>query len=205
MYTPTFNQFASQQEIVDFMQRYSFATLVSVQDGAPVATPLPFVVKYAGDKITLLSHIAKANPQSANLINQKVLVMFMEPHVYISPKNYEKRESVPTWNYIAVQAYGQCVALDSIEGKFSVLEETIKTYELDYLTQWNEISHDYKLKMLNGIIAFEIVVDDLKARKKLSQEKPEKAKESIINQLSHSNDKLANDVAAYMAAERKAH
>jgi transcriptional regulator len=203
MYTPSFNKFDNQQEIVDFMQRYSFATLVSVQDSVPVATPLPFVVKYVDDKITLLSHLAKVNPQAGNLIGQRVLVMFMEPHAYISPKNYEKRESVPTWNYIAVHAYGQCTALDNVEGKFSVLEETIKTYELDYLSQWNEIPHDYKLKMLNGIIAFEIVVDDVKARKKLSQEKPEKAKENIINQLSQSNDKPANDIAAYMAAERK--
>jgi len=203
MYAPAFNQFANQQEIVDFMQRYSFATLVSVLNGVPVATPLPFVVKYEDGKTILLSHLAKANPQTADLIGQRVLVIFMEPHAYISPKNYEKRESVPTWNYIAVHTYGQCAVLDNVEKKFSVLEETIKTYEPDYLSQWNGISHDYKLKMLNGIIAFEIVVDDIQARKKLSQEKPEKAKESIISQLSHSSDKLANDIAAYMAAERK--
>jgi len=203
MYTPSFNQFDNEQEIVAFMQRYSFATLVSVEDGVPVATPLPFVVKYEAGKITLLSHLAKANPQVQNLIGQKVLVIFMEPHAYISPKNYEKHESVPTWNYLAVHAYGKCTPLDSVEGKFSVLEETIKTYEAGYFAQWSEISNDYKLKMLNGIIAFEIHVDDIKARKKLSQEKPEKARDSIINQLSHSEDTLAQDIAAYMVASRK--
>jgi transcriptional regulator len=127
----------------------------------------------------------------------------MEPHAYISPKNYEKRESVPTWNYIAVHAYGECVALNSVESKLSILEATIKTYEAGYLAQWREISHDYKLKMLNGITAFEIQVDDIKARKKLSQEKPEVAKDSIITQLSHSEDTLQQNIAAYMAAARK--
>jgi transcriptional regulator len=203
MYTPSFNKFTNEQEAVVFMQRYSFATLVSVREGAPVATPLPFVIKYAEGKIKLLSHLAKANPQAENLTGQKVLVIFMEPHAYISPKNYEKRESVPTWNYIAVHAYGECVMLDSVEGKFLVLEETIKTYEADYFAQWSELSQDYKLKMMNGIIAFEILVDKMEARKKLSQEKPEQAKESIINNLSQSKDTLANDIAAYMAAEKK--
>jgi len=203
MYTPSFNKFTNEQEAVDFMQRYSFATLVSVQDGVPLATHLPFVVKYEDGKIILRSHLAKANPQSDNTIGTNVLVIFMEPHAYISPKNYEKRESVPTWNYLAVHAYGNCILIDGAENKAQLLEETIKAYEADYLSQWAELSQDFKLKMMNGILAFEVVVDRMEARKKLSQEKPKAAKESIINQLSHSEDTLAKDIAAYMAADKK--
>ena len=151
MYTPQFNKFTDDQEAVAFMQRYSFATLVSVQDGTPLATHLPFVVKYEDEKIILLSHIAKVNPQSSSVIGKEALVIFMEPHAYISPKNYEKLESVPTWNYLSVHAYGKCELIEGPEKKAGLLEQTIKFYEQDYLTQWDGISNDYKLRMMNGI------------------------------------------------------
>src|ERR1700760_3593497 len=98
MYILSFNRFEDRREVLNFMQRYSFASIVTVMDGLPVATHLPFLVKAEDDKIVLRSHFAKANPQAAASIGLKVLVIFTEPHAYISPKNYEKVESVPTWN-----------------------------------------------------------------------------------------------------------
>src|ERR1700753_608338 len=173
MYITPFNRFNDKQEVLGFMQRYSFASIITVMDGLPVATHLPFMVKVDGDQVILRSHFAKANPQAKASIGQKVLVIFTEPHAYISPKNYEKIESVPTWNYLAVHAYGNCTPLDSIEDKSTLLAETIKTFEDDYLKQWDSLPDDFKLKMMNGITAFEIVVDDLQAKAKLSQNRSE--------------------------------
>jgi transcriptional regulator len=62
MYIPSFNKFPNQQEAISFMQRYSFATIVTADDDVPVASHLPFLVELHGDKIVLLSHFAKANP-----------------------------------------------------------------------------------------------------------------------------------------------
>ncbi|MDB5026251.1 MAG: transcriptional regulator, partial [Mucilaginibacter sp.] len=102
MYIPSFNQFPNQQEAISFMQRYSFATIVTVKDGVPSATHLPFLVKETDGQVVISSHFAKANPQSADIIDNRALVIFTEPHAYISPKNYEKETNVPTWNYLAV-------------------------------------------------------------------------------------------------------
>ena len=198
MYIPAFNKFPNQQEAVGFMQAYSFATIVSVTDGLPVATHLPFIIKQEGDKVILSSHFAKANPQANELAGKKVLVIFTEPHAYISPKNYEKELNVPTWNYLAVHAYGTCKILEGEANKAAVLKEMIQSFESDYQQQWDNLPRDYKSKMMNGIIAFEIEVDDLQAKAKLSQNRSTIEQQNIIEYLDKSTDTTEKAIATYM-------
>ena len=200
MYIPSYNKFTDQHEAVKFMQRYSFATIVTVIKGVPIATHLPFLITQTDVNIILTSHFAKANPQAADIANRNALVIFAEPHAYISPKHYEKIENVPTWNYLAVHAYGKCVLLDGEENKKKVLSEMIGFYEADYLKQWDSLSEDFQRRMMKGIIAFEIIVDDLQAKKKLSQNKTEKERENIFNELNNAPDSNERDIAGYMAS-----
>jgi transcriptional regulator len=198
MYIPAFNKFEDLQQVINFMQRYSFATIVTVKDEIPVATHLPFLVKQQGDKIILSSHFAKANPQSSDINDINALVIFTEPHAYISPKNYEKDANVPTWNYLAVHAYGKCTLLEGEENKALLLKEMIQYYEKDYQQQWDSLPGDYKSKMMNGIVAFEMIVDDLQAKKKVSQNRSEKERENIVQDLARSQNSNEKDIAAYM-------
>lgn len=198
MYTPKLNLITDQQEAISFMQRYSFATIVTVSNGVPSATHLPFVVCLRDDKIILTSHFAKVNPQVADLTTGKPLVIFVEPHAYISTKHYESEINVPTWNYIAVHAYGQATLIEDAETKAKLLEQTIQFYEADYLRQWDALSQDYKLSMMKGITGFEIVVDELQGKKKLSQNRSEKEKNSIISELKNSPISTEKEIAAYM-------
>ncbi|MGZ3766045.1 MAG: FMN-binding negative transcriptional regulator [Mucilaginibacter sp.] len=198
MYIPHFNSFTDGQEIIAFMQRYSFATIVTDINGIPEATHLPFLVKEENGKVYLLSHFAKANPQSGQIIDNISLVIFTEPHAYISPKNYEKEENVPTWNYIAVHAYGKAQIIEEEAKKAELLEHTIEFYDTGYLHQWESLSEQYKSKMMKGIVAFQIEVTDLQAKKKLSQNRTDKEQENIIQSLSKSADTVEQEVAAYM-------
>jgi len=198
MYIPKNFLITDQQEAVSFMQRYSFAIIVTVNDGVPSATHLPFVVSQRDDKIILTSHFAKVNPQAAEILNGKPLVIFAEPHAYISPKNYESVNSVPTWNYIAVHAYGIATLIESPEKKAELLEQTIQFYEADYLNQWNSLPEDFKLNMMKGITGFEIVVDEIQAKKKLSQNRNEQERQNVIADLSAKSD-TEKDIATYMA------
>ncbi len=201
MYIPSFNKFEDQQQVINFMQRYSFAIIITVDDGVPVATHLPFVVKQEDEKVILRSHFAKANKQGSALGNSRALVIFSEPHAYISTKNYEKQENVPTWNYITVHAYGECKMLDTTESKQELLKETIQLYEKDYLKQWDSLTMEYQQKMMNGIIAFEIIVDNLQAKKKLSQNRSEQERHNIINNLNNADNSVEKDIAAYMGGK----
>jgi transcriptional regulator len=200
MYIPSLNKFDDQQEAVSFMQRYSFATIVTVKDGVPTATHLPFIVTYTDGSITLKSHFAKANPQASDIINNRALVIFTEPHAYISPKHYEKVESVPTWNYLAVHAYGNCTVIDGEANKVVLLKQTIESFEAEYLKQWDSLPDAFKQTMMKGIVAFEIVVDDLQAKKKLSQNRTAAERANIINELSHAENTNEIDIAAYMSS-----
>lgn len=74
----------------------------------------------------------------------------------------------------------------------------IRNYEADYLAQWNGLPDEYKQRMMKGIVAFEIVVDDLQGKQKLSQNRSEVEKEAIINTLSKSEDTTEAEIAKYM-------
>jgi len=198
MYIPSFNSFTDRQEIISFMQRYSFASIVTVIDDIPVATHLPFLVKEENDKLILRSHFAKANPQANQVFDKTSLVIFTEPHAYISPSNYQKETNVPTWNYIAVHAYGQAALIESMDQKAELLKHTIETFEAAYFKQWESLPDDYRTRMMNGIVAFDIEVTDLQAKKKLSQNRTETEKENIIHSLEKSADTNEREIAEYM-------
>lgn len=105
MHIPSINAMPDRQEILDFMGRFSFATFISTKEGTPTATHLPFTVEDREGTLLLISHFARANDHWKHVENQTVLVIFSEPHAYISTKNYDRGLNVPTWNYIAIHAY----------------------------------------------------------------------------------------------------
>jgi transcriptional regulator len=198
MYISKLNQVTDKREIVSFMKRFSFATIVSTTDQVPQATHLPFTVVYEDGIITLHAHFAKANPQWKNLENQKALVIFAEPHAYISPKHYDKMESVPTWNYYAVHAYGNCALVHSGADAVRSLEEMILTYEAEYKVQWDALADSFKDKMLNGIVPFTMTVTEIQASQKMSQNKTVDEQERIISTLKTSDASTEQAMAEYM-------
>lgn len=198
MYIPKNFLTTDREEMIGFMKKYSFATIITAKDNFPTATHLPFLVSAKGDTIMLTSHFAKANEQWKQIAENKVLVIFSEPHAYISPKHYDKELNVPTWNYFSVHAYGQGQLITDTEKTFEVLEATIENYEIDYKQQWNRLPEDYKLKMVKGIVAFEVILTDLQAKKKLSQNKTNTEQMRIIETLSNSDNSNERDIAEYM-------
>lgn len=199
MYIPQSNLATDKGEITAFMQRFSFATIITARNGLPSATHLPFIIVTNGSDIILRSHFARANNQWEEIQdNKEVLVVFSEPHAYISPKHYEKELNVPTWNYLAVHAYGQGRIISETAAVFALLEQTINTYEAEYQRQWDSLPADYRLRMSKGIVAFEIAVTDLQAKKKLSQNKTENEQRRIIDNLAQSERDSERQIARYM-------
>lgn len=198
MYVPKLNQTTDRGEMVKFMQRFGFATIVTVNDRLPVATHLPFLVTIENDEVVLTSHFAKANGQWADIENDNVLVIFSEPHAYISPSHYDSEINVPTWNYMAVHAYGRGKIVSEPNDVFKILEKTITNFESAYLPQWEKLPSDYKSAMIKGIVAFEITVTDLQGKKKLSQNKTEAERHRIIEALSNSASSNERLIADYM-------
>ncbi|MFA6945600.1 MAG: FMN-binding negative transcriptional regulator [Pedobacter sp.] len=198
MYIPKLNLATDQAEIVSFMKQFSFACIITAKDSLPIATHLPFLISEKDGKIILTSHFAKANDHWADIENNKILVIFSEPHAYISPENYDTALNVPTWNYISIHTYGQGKLITETDKTFEVLEATIDHYESSYRRQWEGLPEEYKLKMSKGIVAFEIIVTDVQAKKKLSQNRTETEKLKIIDSLSKSTDSNEQHIAGFM-------
>ena len=198
MYIPSNFQIIDQAELLAFMRRYSFATIITVKDNFPTATHLPFLLEERENGIVLISHFAKKNDQWRELTDHLALVIFSEPHAYISPKHYDKELNVPTWNYVSVHVYGHGKVVDDHEKVFAVLEKTIVNFESDYLPQWKKLPLDYKQHMANGIVAFEIQVTDIQGKKKLSQNRSEAEQQRIVSSFSNSPDQNERIIADFM-------
>jgi transcriptional regulator len=183
MYIPAHFRFENGAELIAFMKQYSFATMVSVQEGRPVATHIPVVVDDSGERLVLSAHLAAANEQAKHICPGESLIIFSGPHAYISPSSYDKTESVPTWNYIAVHAYGTARIIADEVAKQRLLEKMITTYEPQYLEQWNDLSPKFRTGMMRGIVAFELEVTTLQGQKKLSQNKTDAERARIIDKL----------------------
>lgn len=198
MFISSMFKFDSEAEKIAFMKQYSFATIITTNNNVPLATQLPFVITEKEEKLILSGHFALANEQSKYIEENTSLVIFTEPHAYISPLHYDKLESVPTWDYIAVHAYGKAKIIVNEDLKLKALEEMIMVYEQGYLEQWNSLSDKFKKGMIKGIIAFELEVSDLQGQKKLSQNKSEAERQRIIHQLEKSESSIETDLAKYI-------
>jgi len=198
MYIPPINIMRNNDEIIEFMRRFSFITMITSKDNTPIGTHLPILVRVENDRIILLGHIAKQNNQWKDIENNTVLIIFTEPHSYISPKLYEKEINVPTWNYMAVHVYGKATIIHDMDSVIELLEHTIENYEPSYKSQWDSLPESYKLSLAKEIIAFSISVDDIQAKKKLSQNKTKKERNTIISSLSNSADTNEQLIAEYM-------
>jgi transcriptional regulator len=198
MYIPNTYKVTDKAKIVSFMRRFSFATVITSKKDFPIATHLPFIIKEEGDKLLLLSHFARQNEQWKDIEGGTVMVIFNEPHAYISPTNYEKELNVPTWNYVAVHAYGVGHIITQPEDVMALLESTIDNYEAGYREQWNRLPEKYKTGQAMGIVAFKVEVTDLQAKEKLSQNKTRYEQQRIIDNLSASDDTNERVTAEYM-------
>ena len=198
MYIPKRFQGKGDQHAIQFIERFNFGVMVSVEGNRPIGTHLPFLVAESGGELTLIGHMAKANDQLKSLEGQSVLTIFSEPHAYISPKYYNQKQNVPTWNYMAVHVYGEVKILDSLEDKFRVLELSMAAFESDYLEQWKELDEAYKLRLANGMVAFEIRVTEMQHKEKLSQNRSADERNRIIDSFSKSEDANERMISEFM-------
>jgi transcriptional regulator len=97
-----------------------------------------------------------------------------------------------------VHAYGRGKILSSDIDKHQVLTELISQYDSSYLSQWNSFDQQYRSRMLNHIVAFEIAITRTEAKFKLSQNRTRVEQENVIQALGASPDSAVSGVAQLM-------
>lgn len=200
MYIP--NHFKQQniEEIKSFLHQNSFGILVSQLNNKLWATHIPLELdKNSLGQDVLVGHISKGNKQWKEFNeNEEVLAIFNGPHTYISSSWYD-HENVPTWNYIAVHVYGKIRIIEGDE-LLTTLKKLVNKYEAHskHPITVEGISKSFLENELRGIIGFEIVITDLQAAFKLSQNRDDKNKERIITELQSREDSASKQIADHM-------
>ncbi|MGX6445200.1 FMN-binding negative transcriptional regulator [Neobacillus sp. K501] len=199
MYIPKMFKVTNMDEIWDFVQANSFGTMITTEQGKPIATHLPLGVSKKGDNYYITGHIAYGNPQWKTFETcEDVLVMFQGPHAYVSSSWYS-HENVPTWNYQAVHMYGKASTLEKdelVEGLTEMLEKYEQNRENPVL--WDKLSPNLLETQLKAIVGFKIKVEEIQAAYKLSQNRNESDYHNIIDKLKNEEDPNSNKMAKVM-------
>jgi transcriptional regulator len=181
MYIPTAFRADDRAALYDLIERHGFGTLVTVVDGSPFATHLPFVLDR--DRAVLLGHVARANPHARALAGAEALVIFQGPHAYVSPSWYATAPAVPTWNYAAVHVYGTAGLLDEPR-LLDLLERLVRQYESVRERPWTmDLPADYRQKMVRAVVGFEVPLARVEGKFKLSQNRPAEDRAGVIRAL----------------------
>ena len=185
MYSPKFNQVFDRAVLLQAMRENSFAIIfgpLSASDVPPahVATHLPLVVKDEGEHGLIEGHFATANPHWQALAGRETLVVFSGAHSYVSPTLYTEPLSVPTWNYIAIHAYGTVALVEDSPGKEALLADLIAFNEPGYLNRWQSLPEGFKRTMLAGITGFRIPIARIEGKFKLSQNRAPEERSNLF-------------------------
>ncbi len=186
MYTPPSFVENDRKTLHDFMEQNSFATLISANEQEPFASHLPLLIERdRGTQGVLTGHFARANPHWQMANGQQILIIFHGPHSYISPGWVQSTAMVPTWNYLAVHAYGVLRIVDDPNQVKDILTRMVSKYESRREQPWSmELADDGLIdKLTSAIVAFEVEIARLEGKWKLSQNHPIERREQIISGL----------------------
>lgn len=206
MYIPAAFKESAPEVLNELLRTHSFATLVTVDQGAPFATHLPVLLDAdRGPHGTLRAHVAKANPQWQHFKDDaEVLMIFQGPHAYISPSWYQPGVSVPTWNYEAVHAYGRAKIMKDERELLGLLRDLVGVYESGFAKPWVFPEDDPRHRaMLANIVGFTIEITRLEGKRKLNQNRPAADREGVIAALHTAGDETSRAVAEAMAKDLK--
>lgn len=187
MYIPNHFEVPAKETLLKLLPGASFAQLVtSDAAGRPMASHLPLSYDPArGEFGTIYGHVARANPHWELFETQSSLIIFNGPHDYVSPRYYASTINVPTWNYVAVHAYGPLNIIHEPEEVLAVLKRLTDENEAGAEAPWRTENFDQQRlqAMMKAIVAFEMPVTELQAKAKLGQNKKDEDRTAVADAL----------------------
>ena len=199
MYIPGAFAVEDRTALFDLIERHGFATLISVVDGVPFATHLPMLLDR--ERNLLLGHVARANPHWHSFDGVcEGLVIFQGPHAYVSPSWYTIAPAVPTWNYAAVHVSGAPQLFQDEERLEQLLTRLVSKYEDGREQPWRyDLPDDYRRKMLQGIVGFELPIARIEGKFKFGQNRSADDRRGMLEHL-RAGDAESQELAAMIAA-----
>lgn len=185
-------------------------TLITLGPDGMEASHIPMLVDPAPAPFgTLKGHIARANPQWRRASSEvQALAIFLGPDAYITPAWYEtKRQSgkvVPTWNYVAIHAYGPLTFYEDADRLLALVTELTETHEAGRAEPWavSDAPRDYVAGMLKAIVGFELPIARLEGKWKMSQNRPAQDVAGVLEGLAHEDGESQEAIADIIASRQ---
>ncbi|WP_309384820.1 FMN-binding negative transcriptional regulator [Paludisphaera borealis] len=199
MFVPASFAETDTAKLHEFMRRYSFAVLTTHGADGLTANHLPLLLDAeAGPRGRLFGHMARANPQWRQA-GGEALAVFSGPHAYVSPTWYEEEGTVPTWNYVAVHAYGRFQIVEDDDELLEILRRSVATYESAMPTPWSfDDSAESVRGQLKAIVGFHVEITRLEGKWKLNQNHPERRRRRVAEALESREDADSVAIAELM-------
>ncbi|WP_300544419.1 FMN-binding negative transcriptional regulator [Maricaulis sp.] len=197
MYIPPAFRMNDEAEMRSLMRTYDFALLLVPGMPDLAATHIP--LKLADERQVLIGHVAMANPVSEAIkAGREAIAVFSGPHAYVSPTWYANPSvNVPTWNYVAVHAFGTLAPLDAEEA-----ERALSSQVADFEAEWRitHIEPGMRSRLEASIQVFEFEINRLEGKAKLSQNKPVEERLRLAHAL---NERGEHAVAFHMVEDQE--
>lgn len=178
----------------------------------------------------LRGHMARANPQSKAIIEnltsspskasspsapqtleKDVLILFNAPaHHYVTPKFYKETKPstgkvVPTWDYMAVQVYGQAtIYFDTgaesaafLTKQLADLSQYSEMQIMGYERPWQvgDAPASYVALLQKAIVGIEVRITDMGGKWKMSQELSQGDREGVVEGFKSLGSEVALQIA----------
>ena len=187
------------------MRAAGLANLVTATAGGLVCTPLPLLLDEGeGEMGTLYGHVARANPQWREAPVAEALAVFMGPDAYVTPSWYESKgrdgKVVPTWNYVAVHAYGPVEFFEDADRLLDLVTRLTDRHEAGRPQPWSvgDAPPDFICAQLRGIVGVRLPIARIDAKRKMSQNRQPEDRAGVVRGLEAAEDPKAQAVARLM-------
>lgn len=199
---PSFGE-TDPEKLLSLAARYPFATVITPGMDELWVSHVPLLVQRRGDATVLAGHLARANAHWEAMERgdgAPTTAIFHGPHAYISPTWYATSPAVPTWNYVVVHAVGKTRVHHDGPELAELLRELTGQYEGRQAGAWSpdRLPADFAQPMRGAIVGFEIAVDRLEGKIKLSQNRSAEDRRGVVAALEAQMSEDSRAVAALM-------
>ncbi|PTM39865.1 FMN-binding negative transcriptional regulator [Bosea sp. 124] len=203
MYTPPAFRDDDRDSVLATIRAARLAHFVTTTQDGVLATPLPlYIDANEGEHGVLYGHLAKANPQWRTPAIADGLAIFMGPDAYITPSWYQTKQEtgkvVPTWNYVAVHAYGPVEFFDDAARLLEAVARLTGIHEGERAAPWavSDAPADFIQAQLRGIVGLRMPIKRLEGKRKMSQNRPAGDRANVAAGLAGSSRPTERDAAS---------
>ena len=209
MYVPAHFKEDRVAVLHDAIRTYGFGTLVTSGEQELEASHLPLLLDPEPAPLgTVLGHLARANPQWQRVKpGIAALAIFFGPNTYITPSWYPTKQQtgkvVPTWNYLAIHAYGTLSFFDDPEELRAHVGRMTDTHETPRAAPWavSDAPANF-VDQSQGIVGFMLRITKLEGKWKMSQNRPAQDVAGVLEGLAHEDGESPEAIADIIASRQ---